>query len=264
MLESINFNQLPGFLLVFIRVTSFFVTLPVFSYRNVPTRHKVGFSFFLALIMYFTIPMPEISVDSNYMMLLFKEAAVGIAVGLLAYIILGAIQIAGGFIDFQMGFAIANVIDPQTGAQSPLIGQYLYMITLLFILAVNGHHLMIDGVFYSYELIPIDQFLPLQDEGMDLLYHRFLQSNVCHRVFDGDSNCWLFVPGRYRSRNHCPNGSSAECFRCRTTSENIRRFVRSCYCDGLLCHVDPKFIRNHADNDAWVHADPWRLMLWSF
>lgn len=165
MLESINFNQLPGFLLVFIRVTSFFVTLPVFSYRNVPTRHKVGFSFFLALIMYFTIPMPEISVDSNYMMLLFKEAAVGIAVGLLAYIILGAIQIAGGFIDFQMGFAIANVIDPQTGAQSPLIGQYLYMITLLFILAVNGHHLMIDGVFYSYELIPIDQFLPLQDEG---------------------------------------------------------------------------------------------------
>ncbi|MBA2174097.1 flagellar type III secretion system protein FliR [Halobacillus locisalis] len=165
MLESINFNQLPGFLLVFIRVTSFFVTLPVFSYRNVPTKHKVGFSFFLALIMYFTIPMPEISVDSNYLMLLFKEAAVGIAVGLLAYIILGAIQIAGGFIDFQMGFAIANVIDPQTGAQSPLIGQYLYMITLLFILAVNGHHLMIDGVFYSYELIPIDHFLPLQDEG---------------------------------------------------------------------------------------------------
>ena len=38
---------------------------------------------------------------------------------------MSAIQIAGSFIDFQMGFAIANIIDPQTGAQSPLIGQFL-------------------------------------------------------------------------------------------------------------------------------------------
>ncbi|RWZ60479.1 flagellar type III secretion system protein FliR [Halobacillus fulvus] len=165
MLETISFVNLPAFLLVFVRVVSFFATLPVFSYRNVPTQHKIGFSFFLALTMYFTIPVPDIVVDTDYFLLLFKEAAVGVFVGLLAYIVLSAIQIAGGFIDFQMGFAIANVIDPQTGAQSPLIGQYLYTITLLFILAVDGHHLMLDGVFYSYELIPIDQFLPLQDEG---------------------------------------------------------------------------------------------------
>ncbi|KHE71976.1 flagellar biosynthetic protein FliR [Halobacillus sp. BBL2006] len=165
MLESINIANIPAFLLIFIRVTAFFATLPIFSYRNVPTRHKVAFSFFLALLMYFTVEIPALTVDAEYFLLIFKEAAVGIAVGLIAYIVLAAIQIAGGFIDFQMGFAIANVIDPQTGAQSPLIGQYLYIITLLFILAVNGHHLMIDGVFYSYELIAIDQLLPLQDQS---------------------------------------------------------------------------------------------------
>ncbi|WP_079529860.1 flagellar biosynthetic protein FliR [Halobacillus hunanensis] len=165
MLDVLNLINLPAFLLIFVRVTSFFVTLPIFSYRNVPTQHKVGFSFFLALLMYFTIEIPPIQVNEMFILLLFKEAAVGLAIGLLAYIILTAIQIAGGFIDFQMGFAIANVIDPRTGAQSPLIGQYLYMITLLFILAVNGHHLMLDGVFYSYHLIPIDHFLPLDDEG---------------------------------------------------------------------------------------------------
>ena len=36
--------------------------------------------------------------------------------------IMSAIQIAGGFIDFQMGFGMVNVIDPQTGAQSPING----------------------------------------------------------------------------------------------------------------------------------------------
>ena len=50
--------------------------------------------------------------------------------------IMSAIQIAGGFIDFQMGFAMANVIDPQTGAQSPLMGQYLYIIS--FIIFINS------------------------------------------------------------------------------------------------------------------------------
>ncbi|SFF70687.1 flagellar biosynthetic protein FliR [Halobacillus alkaliphilus] len=165
MLDSINLAGIPAFLLIFIRVTSFFVTLPLFSYRNVPNQHKIGFSFFIALLMYFSLSIPELAVDEEYFLLLFKEAAVGIAVGLLAYIVLAAIQIAGGFIDFQMGFAIANVIDPQTGAQSPLIGQYFNIITLLFILAVDGHHLMIEGVFYSYSLIPIDQLLPLQDEA---------------------------------------------------------------------------------------------------
>ncbi len=163
MLQSFHFVNLPAFLLILIRVTSFFVSVPLFSYRNVPTRYKIAFSFFLALLMYSTIDLPELSIDADYYLLLLKEAGVGLSIGLLAYIVLAAIQIAGGFIDFQMGFAIANVIDPQTGAQSPLIGQYLYMFTLLFILAVNGHHLMIDGIFYSYQLIPLDQFIPIEN-----------------------------------------------------------------------------------------------------
>ena len=79
--------------------------------------------------------------------------------------IMSAIQVAGGFIDFQMGFAMANVIDPQTGAQSPLMGQYLYTIALLFLLAPNGHHLLLDGIFYSYQFIPIDSaFIPFGNE----------------------------------------------------------------------------------------------------
>src|SRR5699024_5774299 len=81
--------------------------------------------------------------------------------GLIAYIILSAVQIAGGFIDFQMGFAIANVIDPQTGAQSPIIGQYFYIFALLFLLSVNGHHLLIDGMFHSYQVIPIDSLISI-------------------------------------------------------------------------------------------------------
>lgn len=167
MLELIDLTKIPAFLLILIRVTAFFVTLPIFSYRNVPTQHKIGFSFFLAWIMYFTIEIPIVLLNETFYLLILKEAMVGLMIGFFAYLILSAIQIAGGFIDFQMGFAIANVIDPQTGAQSPLIGQYLYTITLLFLLAVNGHHLLLDGVFYSYKVIPMEQlYIPFSNGSL--------------------------------------------------------------------------------------------------
>ncbi|MFD1037972.1 flagellar biosynthetic protein FliR [Virgibacillus byunsanensis] len=166
MLDMINISAIPIFLLIFVRVAAFFVTLPLFSYRTIPTHFKIGFSFFLAFIMFYTIDSPSIVFDEMFLLLLIKEIIIGLLIGLLAYIILSAVQIAGGFIDFQMGFAIANVIDPQTGAQSPLIGQYFYIIALLFLLSVDGHHLLIDGIFYSYNFIPIDAFIPFQNESI--------------------------------------------------------------------------------------------------
>ncbi|KAB2337524.1 flagellar type III secretion system protein FliR [Cytobacillus depressus] len=157
----------PAFLLIFVRVTSFFLMMPLFSYRSIPTPVKIGLGFFMAMIMVFTIDTPLMEVDSLYFLLILKEALVGLMIGFIAYLILSAIQIAGGFIDFQMGFAIANVIDPQTGAQSPLMGQYLYTISLFFLLMVNGHHLLLDGVFYSYQFIPLEQaWVPFGSENM--------------------------------------------------------------------------------------------------
>lgn len=159
MLQLLNLSSLPLFMLVLVRVLAFFVTMPLFSYRTLSTPFKLGFGFFLALMMVSAMDVPDLNFDVEYLLLLLKEICVGLFTGLIAYIILSAIQIAGGFIDFQMGFAIANVIDPQTGAQSPLTGQYLYIISLLFLLSVDAHHLLIDGIYYSYQLIPADQLI---------------------------------------------------------------------------------------------------------
>lgn len=166
MLEYINLNSLPIFLLVFARVLAFLVVMPLFSYRTIPLPFKIGFSFFLALIMFYTVDASAIVFDSLYIFLIIKEVLVGLLIGLFAFIIVSALQVAGGFVDFQMGFAIANVMDPQTGAQSPLTGQYFYMIALLFLLAVNGHHLIIDGIFNSYNFIPLETFIPFENQSI--------------------------------------------------------------------------------------------------
>lgn len=152
--------KLSSYFLILTRVTAFFVTLPLFSYRAIPATQRIIFGAILAWMMVYTIEIPDITINGEYLLLILKEAMVGLFIGIIAYIIMAAIQVAGGFIDFQMGFAIANIIDPQTGAQSPLLGQFFNSLAMLLLLALNGHHLLLDGIFYSYQFIPIDQVWP--------------------------------------------------------------------------------------------------------
>lgn len=156
MLESI-LELLPYFLLVFIRLTSFFLIAPLFSMKGVPNQFKLGIGFFLALVSVTNLPMDNpILLDGTYVLMIIKEVGVGVALGFTAALMMYTVQVAGAFIDFQMGFAIANVIDPQTGAQVPIIGQFKYTLALLFLLVVDGHHLMLDGVMQSIRTFPVE------------------------------------------------------------------------------------------------------------
>lgn len=152
--------SLAVYLLILTRVTAFIVTVPLFSYRAIPTTQRIIFAALLSWMMVYTIDAPSLEIDGTYILLVIKEAATGLFIGVIAYIVMSAIQIAGGFIDFQMGFAIANVIDPQTGAQSPLLGQFFNVLAMLLLLTLNGHHMLLDGIFYSYRFISIDMLWP--------------------------------------------------------------------------------------------------------
>ncbi len=158
---------LPFFLLVLIRLSAFFLIAPLFAMRGVPNQFKIGIAAFLALTATAAwAPSDALAMDGTYTLLIFKELGVGLALGFTAALLLYAVQIAGAFIDFQMGFAIANVIDPQTGAQVPIIGQFKYTLALLFLLTVNGHHLMLDGIMQSLRLLPAEQFLAVPPESV--------------------------------------------------------------------------------------------------
>jgi flagellar biosynthetic protein FliR len=157
--------NITAFLLILVRVSAFFIAMPFFSYRTIPAVQRIGLAAFLSYMMYFTLDVEVFEVNGEYILLILKEAMVGLGIGLLAAIIMSAIQMAGGFIDFQMGFAIANVIDPQTGAQSPLLGQFFNVMSFLLLLTLNGHHLLLDGIFYSYQFIPMDSGLNFGSEA---------------------------------------------------------------------------------------------------
>ena len=58
-------------------------------------------------------------------------------------------------IGFQMGFAMINVMDPQTGTQVSIIDQIGYWVALLVFLSLNGHHTMITALGESFQLVDV-------------------------------------------------------------------------------------------------------------
>lgn len=152
-------------LLIFARVSAFFIVVPLFSYRTIPAQLKIALAFLLSWMMYYTFSIEPFVINGQYILLVLKEVVVGVAIGLVAYIIFSAVQIAGGFIDFQMGFAMANIIDPQTGVNVPLTGQFFNFLILLLLLAINGHHLLLDGIYYSYQFLPMNEVFPAFGDG---------------------------------------------------------------------------------------------------
>ncbi|MBN6185815.1 flagellar type III secretion system protein FliR [Aneurinibacillus sp. BA2021] len=153
-------EMLPAFLLVFVRLTAFFVAAPIFSMRSIPAPFKIGISFFLALVAFPLLKADSVvALDAAYVYLALKEALIGLLLGFLATLFLAAIQVAGSFIDMIMGLAMATIFDPMTGAQTPLMGNFKYMLTMLFILSTNGHHLLIKGILASYQAVPLDRWI---------------------------------------------------------------------------------------------------------
>lgn len=161
--------KLPVFLLILVRLTSFFVTVPFFSYKTIPAKSRIFLAVALSWMMTYSIQSTTIEIDEMFAMLVMKEAVVGLLIGLVAYIIISAVQIAGSFIDFQIGFAIANIIDPMTGAQSPLIGQFFQTLALLLLIGTDAHYLLLDGIYYSFQYIPLDSVWPhLGDQAVSI------------------------------------------------------------------------------------------------
>ncbi|SDW27318.1 flagellar biosynthetic protein FliR [Paenibacillus sp. CF384] len=150
----------PIFLLIFCRITAFFVVAPIFSTRNVPNTFKLGFCFFISLLVFLTYGLKQTIVpDADYVLAIIREILAGALLGFTAYLFFTIVSTAGSLIDMQMGFGMANIIDPMTGASAPLLGNFKNMIATLVFLSINGHHFLLSGLLQSYEWVPLTNSL---------------------------------------------------------------------------------------------------------
>lgn len=166
------FTYFPLFLLVLVRMTTFFVSAPLWMNQQIPAQFKLGVAFLVSILVVGSVhPDHSLAWDHIYFLLVLKEVFVGLCLGFFVSLLLYAVQLAGSFVDLQSGFAMASLFDPQTGIQEPLTGRFFHILAIVFFLSVDGHHLLIRGVIMSYEWVAIDSWLPaVTSENLVMLF----------------------------------------------------------------------------------------------
>jgi flagellar biosynthetic protein FliR len=167
------FDQLMLFCMVLLRVIAIFVAMPVFSSRNLPGMIKAGLALAVALAIFPVLDLGRVQGLENWVLLVVgatSEFLLGACLGLLVRLLFAGVQMAGQIAGYQMGLAIANIMDPATSLQIPILAQAYNLMAMLIFLSIDAHHWFFRSLVDSFRLLP--------------LFHFRLSASVINHLFD--------------------------------------------------------------------------------
>jgi len=155
--DLIVYNFVGG-LIVLARVTGIFTFNPILGRSNVPMRIRASMSLVLTVVMLMSFNGVIGYIPANIpalVMVVLKEAALGLIFGFIVNLILTAIIYAGEMIDNQIGLGMARVMDPATNVNMPVFANLYYYMFILYFFLTGGHLSYIRLFAQSYEILPI-------------------------------------------------------------------------------------------------------------
>jgi flagellar biosynthetic protein FliR len=145
-----------GVLLV--RIGMLVATAPIFGGPWAPPPVKIGLTVLLAVLLLPLVPLPAMATPAALALVVVHEALVGIAIAFGIRILLGAAELGGYLTGFQLGFAYAGIIDPQSGVRNNVLAVLYSTLALLALLGANVHHQVLRLLLASYEAVPVAAF----------------------------------------------------------------------------------------------------------
>lgn len=158
---AVNAWGWPSLSLVFLlslRVAAVFLMTPVLYAIPMPTIVRLllvlGMSFVIALG-FSTAQDPAALDPAALMIAVLTEIALGATLALGILLAFAAFDVAGRLLDIQIGFGIAQVFDPVSRRQVPVLSAVFSNVAVLLFFLVNGHHALLRGIAYSVERFPV-------------------------------------------------------------------------------------------------------------
>jgi flagellar biosynthetic protein FliR len=140
-----------------LRIGGFIAAAPIASEKTIPNQVKVIFGLALAVLMAPLAPVPAgLSIFSGAGVLTaVQEILIGIAIGTVMELAFEALTLAGQTISMTMGLGFATLVDPQRGANVPVLGQMFMIMGILTYLSINGHLVLLGALANSFQTLPI-------------------------------------------------------------------------------------------------------------
>jgi len=153
--------------LIFTRMGTAMMLLPGFGEIYVPQRCRLLLALTLALLLTPIIgpllpPLP--ASPARLAVMVGGEAMIGIFIGLVARIMVSALETAGMVVSLQIGLSTAVVFNPLSDqAQSPLPAALYGVLGVVLIFVTDLDHLLLRAAVDSYVLFKPGEMVPVGD-----------------------------------------------------------------------------------------------------
>lgn len=145
----------PTFVLLTARIGGLMSTAPLWSMTAIPARLRAAITVLIALVLLPGTPRAATPVDPlGFPLPVATEMVIGLAIGLVAAVLVHAATMAGEVISLQMGLSLGPAYSPVPEMQVSGVAPFLSLMALFVYVAVGGHLMMLDGLAASIEALP--------------------------------------------------------------------------------------------------------------
>jgi flagellar biosynthetic protein FliR len=157
-----------AFVLIFARIGTLSMLLPGLGERMISMRIRLSLALLMSLI-FFPFARPFYPADLSDMpqmiILLGGEVLIGVLLGITGRLLLSCLQTAGTVIAQVLGLGFVTQIDPTQGQQGALVGNFLTILGLTLMFALDLHHMSISALGDSYQIFRPGELPDLGDSA---------------------------------------------------------------------------------------------------
>ena len=143
-----------SFIAVFVRCGAMLLSSPLYGGAT-PVNIRVMAAAVISLALTPVVgPLIDINVTSitGLALLMGREVIFGLLIGLCLQFLMAALQIAGSFMDMQLGLGSAQLFNPQIGGQTSPLGQFKFWLGTVIMFLLNAHQMMFRAFVASFQL----------------------------------------------------------------------------------------------------------------
>lgn len=147
----------PGaFVLVLARVAGLLVAAPILGHVLVPRPVRAALAVLLALALAPAMGAPPVVPETLLGLAgaVALESLVGALLGFVAELVFAGVQLGAQLAGMQIGFGLANLVDPGTSDDMTVVAHWYRLLALLVFLGLDAHHLLLGALVESFRVAP--------------------------------------------------------------------------------------------------------------
>lgn len=150
-----EFTAATRFALLLVRPGMLVLGTPFFGGVYAPTLLRAGLTVLLAFMLAPLVPAPTDLSSAGVAFVVLREVLIGTALSIGVRVLLGAADMAGQLLGFQIGLSYGSIVDPQSGVRNGVLASLYTNLAVILAFMGGAHHAVLRAISASYAALPI-------------------------------------------------------------------------------------------------------------